>query len=200
MTSSSWPAGRSPSPTLRRSRGWPPWPARPTGSTPGCSPELCRRDLVPEIWLPTQGCGPSANPPDGGCIWSATGPRSRTASTPSCWPSARPVRSATYSAPAAASCWPAWRCPSRGPGTWSRPLPLIDDLDEGVAGCERDLRHLGADHPDVPLLRTAPGIAWVLGSTIAAELGDIARFSSPKQAVRLYRAVSRGGTSPAAAI
>jgi transposase len=33
----------------------------------------------------------------------------------------------------------------------------------------------------VPLLRTAPGIAWVLGSTIAAEVGDITRFSSPKK-------------------
>jgi transposase len=31
----------------------------------------------------------------------------------------------------------------------------------------------------VPLLLTAPGIAWVLGSTIAAEVGDITRFPSP---------------------
>jgi transposase len=28
---------------------------------------------------------------------------------------------------------------------------------------------------------TVPGIAWVLGYTIAAELGDIARFASPKK-------------------
>ena len=33
----------------------------------------------------------------------------------------------------------------------------------------------------MPLLRTAPGIAWVLGDTIAAELGDITRFPSPKK-------------------
>jgi transposase len=33
----------------------------------------------------------------------------------------------------------------------------------------------------VPLLMTAPGIAWVLGYTIAAELGDITRFPSPKK-------------------
>ena len=43
------------------------------------------------------------------------------------------------------------------------------------------MRHLGADHAYVPLLMTAPGIAWVLGYTIAAELGDIARFPSPKK-------------------
>ena len=28
---------------------------------------------------------------------------------------------------------------------------------------------------------TAPGIAWVLGYTIAAEVGDITRFPSPKK-------------------
>jgi transposase len=33
----------------------------------------------------------------------------------------------------------------------------------------------------VPLLMTAPGIAWVLGYTIAAEVGDIGRFPSPKK-------------------
>jgi hypothetical protein len=55
MTSSSWPASRSPSLTPRRSKARPRLPVRPTGSTPGCSPELSRRDLVPEIWLPTPG-------------------------------------------------------------------------------------------------------------------------------------------------
>jgi len=31
----------------------------------------------------------------------------------------------------------------------------------------------------VPLLMTVPGIAWVLGYAIAAEIGDIDRFASP---------------------
>ena len=31
------------------------------------------------------------------------------------------------------------------------------------------------------LLQTVPGVAWVLGYTIAAEIGDIARFPSPKK-------------------
>jgi transposase len=51
---------------------------------------------------------------------------------------------------------------------------------------------LGADHPSVPLLLTAPGIAWVLGYTIAAELGDITRFASPKKLARLHRAMPAG--------
>jgi transposase len=35
----------------------------------------------------------------------------------------------------------------------------------------------------VPHLMTVPGIGWVLGYTIAAEIGDIGRFSSPKKFV-----------------
>jgi transposase len=59
-------------------------------------------------------------------------------------------------------------------------LELIDDLDRRIADCERELRRLGVDHPYVALLQTIPGVAWVLGYTIASEIGDIARFASPK--------------------
>jgi transposase len=58
-------------------------------------------------------------------------------------------------------------------------LVMIDDLDRQIAGIDAELRRLGADHRYVPLLMSAPGIAWVLAYTIAAEIGDIARFSSP---------------------
>jgi transposase len=58
---------------------------------------------------------------------------------------------------------------------------MIDELDQEIAGIEKELRALGADHRYVPLLMTVPGIAWVLGYTIAAEIGDIDRFASPKK-------------------
>jgi len=58
-------------------------------------------------------------------------------------------------------------------------LHLIDQLDYEVTECERVLRQVGADHRYVPLLMTAPGIGWVPGYTIAAEIGHIARFASP---------------------
>jgi transposase len=58
-------------------------------------------------------------------------------------------------------------------------LRLIDELDREISDCEGELRRLGADHRYVPLLLTVPGIAWVLAYTIAAEIGDIARFPSP---------------------
>ncbi len=60
-------------------------------------------------------------------------------------------------------------------------VAMIDDLDSQIATIERELKQLGVDHPYVPILMTAPGIAWVLGYTIAAEIGDITRFASPKK-------------------
>jgi Transposase IS116/IS110/IS902 family len=55
------------------------------------------------------------------------------------------------------------------------------ELDREIGGCERELRRLGADHRYVPLLCTVPGISWVLAYTIAAEIGDIDRFPTPRK-------------------
>jgi transposase len=60
---------------------------------------------------------------------------------------------------------------------------LIDELDRRIAGIERELRRAGADHRYVPILISAPGIGWVLAYTIAAEIGDIARFRSPSKLI-----------------
>jgi transposase len=60
-------------------------------------------------------------------------------------------------------------------------VALIDELDREITEVERELQRLGADHPYVSLLTTVPGIAWVLGYTIAAEIGSIERFPSPKK-------------------
>jgi transposase len=64
-------------------------------------------------------------------------------------------------------------------GTLQASLRLLDELENEIARCEAELARLGADHRYVPLLRTVPGIGWVLAYTIAAEIGDIARFGSP---------------------
>jgi transposase len=58
-------------------------------------------------------------------------------------------------------------------------LAMIDELDGEIGQIDRELKALGADHPYIPLLQTVPGVAWVLGYTIAAEIGDIQRFASP---------------------
>jgi transposase len=66
-------------------------------------------------------------------------------------------------------------------GTVVASLRLIDELDREITSCESELRRLGAEHRYVPLLLTAPGIGWVLAYTIAAEIGDIGRFPSPRK-------------------
>ena len=67
--------------------------------------------------------------------------------------------------------------------TMAASLALIDQLDEQIDACERTLRRLGADHRYIPLLTTLPGVAWILGYTIAAEIGDITRFASPRKLI-----------------
>lgn len=70
-------------------------------------------------------------------------------------------------------------------------LCLIDHLDRQISQAEAELRALGADHPDVSLLVTIPGIAWILGYTIAAEIGDITRFASPAKLIAYTGLVPR---------
>jgi transposase len=60
-------------------------------------------------------------------------------------------------------------------------LALIDQLERQTEQINRELRAGGADHPYVAQLLTVPGIGWVLAYTIAAEIGDISRFESPKK-------------------
>jgi transposase len=60
-------------------------------------------------------------------------------------------------------------------------LDLMDDLEAQIDTINRQLRLLGPDHRYMPLLMTVPGIGWVLSYTIAAEIGDINRFASPKK-------------------
>jgi transposase len=90
-------------------------------------------------------------------------------------------------------------------GTIDASLRLIDELDREIGECERELRRLGAAHHYVPLLCTVPGISWVLAYTIAAELGDIGRFPTPRKLVgysglcpRVYQSGERDLRGPLA--
>jgi transposase len=60
-------------------------------------------------------------------------------------------------------------------------LELIDHLEGQIDEVNRRLRESHADHPYVPLLLSVPGIGWVLAFTIAAEIGEIERFSAPEK-------------------
>jgi transposase len=60
-------------------------------------------------------------------------------------------------------------------------IQLIDHLERQIDEINRRLRAGHADHPYVPLLMSVPGIRWALAFTIAAEIGQIERFSSPRK-------------------
>jgi transposase len=86
-------------------------------------------------------------------------------------------------------------------GSVDASLRLIDDLDRQIDTINKQLRASGADHPYVPLLLTVPGIGWVLAFTIAAEIGDIGRFASPKKlcgstGLRVYPSGDRDSRGP----
>jgi transposase len=66
-------------------------------------------------------------------------------------------------------------------GNVSASIELIDDLERQISDINRRLREGHADHPYVPLLLSVPGIGRVLAFTIAAEIGEIERFSSPEK-------------------
>jgi transposase len=66
-------------------------------------------------------------------------------------------------------------------GNITASVVLIDDLECQISEINRRLKAGHADHPYVPLLMSAPGIGSVLAFTIAAEIGEIERFSSPQK-------------------
>ena len=55
-------------------------------------------------------------------------------------------------------------------------LAVIDDLDRQLSPLERELRPLARADERARLLMSIPGVAELLGLTIASEIGDIARF------------------------
>jgi transposase len=57
-------------------------------------------------------------------------------------------------------------------------VELIDCLEAQISEINASLQAGAPDHPYVPKLLTVPGIGSVLAFTIAAEIGDIARFAS----------------------
>jgi transposase len=143
--------------------------------------ELCRRDLVPAIWLPD----PAVRAERERARFRLHLVRHRTAlknrihQTLVAFGVPCPV-SDLFGA-AGRGLLARLALPDPWHGTVEASLVLIDDLEREIDACERELRTLGADHPYVPLLTTIPGIAWVLGYTIAGEIGDIGRFASPRK-------------------
>ena len=143
--------------------------------------ELARRDLVPAIWLPT----PAVRAERERARWRLHLVRHRVA-----------LKNRVHAAsPRAAVCdlgpVRGGRSSAAGPAEVARTLgqaPRPQRSRSSTTSTPRSTAASGhfvgwAPTTPVPLLMTAPGIAWVLGYTIAAELGDIGRLASPKRLV-----------------
>jgi transposase len=73
------------------------------------------------------------------------------------------------------------------PAVWRRSLAeavaVVDHLDERLAPLERELAPLARADGRVCLLATIPGVGDLLGLTLAAAIGDVARFASARKLV-----------------
>jgi transposase len=145
--------------------------------------ELSRRDLVPAIWLPTPGVRGERER----ARWRLHLVSHRTALKnrihAALMAFGHPCAVSDLFGAAGRRLLEGLALPEPWAGDVTAALRLIEVLDGEINDCEAALRRLGAHHPYVPLLMSAPGIGWVLGYTIAAEIGDITRFATPKKLV-----------------
>ena len=141
--------------------------------------ELCRRELVPAIWLPD----PEVRAERERARWRLHLVRHRSSLKQRVHAlllaHGQPCPVSDLFGIAGRQLLARLQLPQPWAANVEASLRLIDDLDHEISECERELRRLGAEHRYVPLRLTVPGIAWVLAYTIAAEIGDIARFASP---------------------
>lgn len=60
-------------------------------------------------------------------------------------------------------------------------LVQLDSLTTSIAELEARLSAVIADSPAIVLVRSLPGIGWLLSVVIVLEVGDVSRFSSPEK-------------------
>ena len=109
--------------------------------------ELSRRDLVPEIWLPTPGVRAERERARFRLhlVRHRTALKHRIHATLLAFGKPCPV-SDLFGA-GGRQLLGRLALPEPWIGNVTAALALIDDLDDQIDTCERDLRHLGADHP-----------------------------------------------------
>ena len=143
--------------------------------------ELARRDIVPEVWLPD----PSVREARERARFRLHLVRHRTALKNRIHATliafGHPVPVSDLFGTSGRELLERMAIPEPWSTTLTTSLAMVDEVEREIRLCEAELRRLGADHAYVPHLMTVPGIGWVLGYTIAAEIGDIDRFASPKK-------------------
>lgn len=145
--------------------------------------ELARRDLVPEIWLPDPGVRAERERARFRLHLVKHRGALKNRVHAILFQHGIPNRHSDLFGAGGRRMLERLRLPEPWASTVACSLELIDTLSADIRGCERELERLGADHDYIPLLTTVPGIGWVLGYTIASEIGDIGRFQSPRKLV-----------------
>ena len=143
--------------------------------------ELARRDLVPEIWLPTPGVRAERERARFRLylVRYRTSLKNRIHATLIAFGQSVPV--ADLFGISGRALLAGLALPEPWAMSLATTLAMVDEVDERIDECGRELARLGADHPYIPLLLTVPGVGPLLAYTIASEIGDIARFASPKK-------------------
>jgi transposase len=143
--------------------------------------ELCRRELVPAIWLPSEQVRGEREQARFRLhlVKHRSSLKNRIHQTLVAFGQPCPV--ADLFGSRGRQLLEQLQLPEPWAGSLQASLRLIDELDREISQLERELRRRGGEHRYVSLLQTVPGIAWVLGYTIAAEIGDIDRFASPRK-------------------
>lgn len=145
--------------------------------------ELCRRDLVPAIWLPSPQVRGERERARFRLHLVRQRSRLKSRIHATLLAFGHPCPLSDLFGVRGRALLERLELPQPWRGTLEASLVLIDGLEREIAAIERELRGLGAEHRYVPLLMTIPGVAWILGYTIAAEIGAIERFSAPRKLV-----------------
>src|SRR4051812_37341754 len=145
--------------------------------------ELCRRDLVPELWVPPLGDRELRERlrRRTHLVRMRASAMNRIFGLLTQWGlrlSLRRLREPDAMA----------LLEQRGvPAVWRRSiaeaLDVIDLLDARIAPIDAELGPLARGDARVALLDTIPGVGALLGLTLASEIGDVARFGSPRKLI-----------------
>jgi transposase len=143
--------------------------------------ELTRRALVPEIWLPTPGvrCERERARFRLHLVRHRSAIKNRIHATLMTF--GHPVPLTDMFGVAGRELIDHMALPEPWRSNLATSLALIDDLNRRIDALELELRHLGVDHPSIPLLLTVPGVGPILAYTIASEIGDVRRFACAKK-------------------
>lgn len=145
--------------------------------------ELCRRDLVPELWLPS---------PEDRALRERLRRRMHLVRTRT---AARNRIFGLLTQFGLRASYRRLRRPDaieflegRGvPEVWrasiTELIELAEEMDRRIIPLERELCPLARADQRVRLLRTIPGIGPLLGLTFAAEIGEVSRFRTPGKLV-----------------